>query len=118
MLSKDQIRAAEDLKTEDVEVPEWGGIVRVRTMTGRQRDRFNERLAAIREKNQGKLLVRDLRVPVIIAAAVDANGDPLLGQDDANWLDTKAADPLDRVAAAALRVNGMGAEQEELRKNS
>ena len=40
LLSKTAILAAQDLQTEDVEVPEWGGAVRVRSFTGRERDVF------------------------------------------------------------------------------
>ena len=39
-LSRDAILQREDIKTEDVEVPEWGGTVRVRGMSGVQRDAF------------------------------------------------------------------------------
>lgn len=40
LLSKSAILCANDLQTEDVEVPEWGGAVRVRSFTGRERDAF------------------------------------------------------------------------------
>ena len=40
LLSKTAILCANDLQTEDVEVPEWGGAVRVRSFTGRERDAF------------------------------------------------------------------------------
>ena len=40
LLSKTAILTANDLQTEDVEVPEWGGAVRVRSFTGRERDAF------------------------------------------------------------------------------
>jgi len=40
LLSKTAILAANDLKSEDIEVPEWGGAVRVRSFTGRERDAF------------------------------------------------------------------------------
>ena len=40
LLSKTEILTANDLQTEDVEVPEWGGAVRVRSFTGREREPF------------------------------------------------------------------------------
>ena len=40
LLSKTAILAENDLKSEDIEVPEWGGAVRVRSFTGRERDTF------------------------------------------------------------------------------
>ena len=33
LLTRDEILAADDIKTEDVEVPEWGGDVRVSVMS-------------------------------------------------------------------------------------
>ena len=43
-LSRDAILQREDIKTEDVEVPEWGGTVRVRGMSGVERDAFESSL--------------------------------------------------------------------------
>ena len=37
-LSKDDILGVEDLSTEDVEVPEWGGMVTLRELKGSERD--------------------------------------------------------------------------------
>ena len=42
VLSKEQILQADDLKTETVEVPEWGGDVLLRELRGRERDAFEE----------------------------------------------------------------------------
>ncbi|MFE3382837.1 hypothetical protein [Streptomyces anulatus] len=39
-LSAEQILDADDLAIEDVPVPEWGGTVRVKGMSGTERDRF------------------------------------------------------------------------------
>ena len=39
-LTRDAILQATDLTFEDVAVPEWGGVVRVRGLTGTERDAF------------------------------------------------------------------------------
>ena len=39
-LNREAILAAEDLPRELVEVPEWGGAVYVRALTGAERDQF------------------------------------------------------------------------------
>ena len=44
ILSKEAILAADDLPREIVSVPEWGGQVCVRTMTGTDRDAFETSL--------------------------------------------------------------------------
>ena len=43
-LSRDTILQREDIVTEDVEVPEWSGTVRVRGMSGVERDAFEASL--------------------------------------------------------------------------
>ena len=48
ILSKDAILAADDLPRETVHVPEWGGDVYVRTMSGTDRDAFETSLIARR----------------------------------------------------------------------
>ncbi len=40
MLTREQILQSDDLPRETVQVPEWGGEVQVRTMTGTDRDAF------------------------------------------------------------------------------
>ena len=44
ILSKEAILAADDLPREKVNVPEWGGEVLVRTMSGTDRDAFEASL--------------------------------------------------------------------------
>jgi hypothetical protein len=39
-LTRDAILQAPDLQGEDVAVPEWGGTVRVRGLSGAQRDAY------------------------------------------------------------------------------
>ena len=47
-LSRDQILEASDLKTQVAEVPVWGGNVIVRTMTGADRDAFENNLVTVK----------------------------------------------------------------------
>jgi hypothetical protein len=46
-LTKDEILEAADLSTKAVDVPEWGGSVNVRTMTGADRDAFENTLVEV-----------------------------------------------------------------------
>ena len=48
LLNRSAILDAEDLKHEDVEVAAWGGTVRVRMMTGAERDEFRQMAAGAR----------------------------------------------------------------------
>ena len=53
MLTKEQILESDDLKTEVVDVPEWGGEVTIRIMSGTERDAFEQALYESAPKNKG-----------------------------------------------------------------
>lgn len=55
-LSGDEILAAEDIQTKAVEVPEWGGTVYVRTLTGVQRMEWSKVIAELNEEGSQHLL--------------------------------------------------------------
>lgn len=114
LLSKDQILAAEDLVTEDVEVPEWGGTVRVRMMTGAERDSFEDSLTQTKGKNV-KTNLANLRARLVARTVVDEAGKRMFTDAEAGVLGQKSAAALDRVFEAARRLNGMTeADVEEL----
>ena len=114
LLSKDQILAAEDLVTEDVEVPEWGGTVRVRMMTGAERDSFEDSLTQTKGKNV-KTNLANLRARLVARTVVDEAGKRMFTDAEAGVLGQKSAAALDRVFEAARKLNGMTeADVEEL----
>ena len=51
LLNKEQILNADDLTFEDVEVPEWGGTVRIRCLESTERDEFEQSLLDAKGKN-------------------------------------------------------------------
>lgn len=124
LLSKDAILAAEDLATEVVPVPEWGGAVTVRSMTGVDRDAFESSINRIeKDPSTGQdKQVRDLdnfRARLCAATMVNANGKLLFpNPEDVVKLGKKNSKALDRVMKVAQRLNGIGAEDvEQLVKN-
>ena len=62
-LSRDDILKAADNEPEEVDVPEWGGSVLVRGMTGRERDAFEVSLMQPGRRGGGPG-VRGRRAPV------------------------------------------------------
>lgn len=113
MLTRDQIEKAEMmLPYQDVEVPEWGGTVRVRTMTGEERDAFEaevyevvgDKIVPKRENYMAKLLVRTI---------VDENGKRLFGDKEVALLGRKSAKALRRVFNVAQDVNGISKEEQD-----
>ncbi|MEU5950323.1 hypothetical protein ABZ793_32935, partial [Micromonospora sp. NPDC047465] len=52
LLNRDAILAAEDRTYEEVNCPEWGGSVRLRSITGAQRDAYEQSLVQQRGGNR------------------------------------------------------------------
>ena len=101
LLTKDQILKQDDLKSEIVAVPEWGGDVRVCTMSGFARDRFE---AGITGKNGG-MNMQNIRAKLAAATITDEEGKLLFDEGDIIKLGNKSCAALDRVFAAAQRLN-------------
>ncbi len=114
MLSKEQILKAKDLKTEKVTVPEWGGDVIVQTMTGKQRDDFEQSIV------QGKKLkLSNIRAKLCQISIVDNSGVLLFNSNDIAILGGKSAAALDRIYDVASRLSGISKDDvEDLEKNS
>lgn len=117
-LSKDQILEASDLKSEAVEVPEWGGSVNVRTMTGADRDAFESSMVTKDADGNRKPDMSNLRAKLVALTVVDDAGNRLFDVSDVDRLALKSAAALERVFVAAQKLNGLGAAaQEEAAKN-
>lgn len=111
LLDRKAIFGATDIKTQDVEVPEWGGSVRVRQMTVAERNEFVRRSSDDQVSGIGTWLVATL--------AVDDKGAPLFTSEDIAELEKKNFRNLDLVAKAIMQVNGLGEKEvEEAAKNS
>ena len=117
LLTKEQILAAADRPYEEVSVPEWGGAVRVRSMSGADRDDYEQWMANLNRAG-GSLLLPNVRARLVALSAVGGDGARLFAEADIEALGAKSARALDRVFAAAKRVNGIGADEiEALEKN-
>jgi len=112
MISLEQIAAANDLTLEEVQVPEWGGSVFIRTLSSAVKDRF-DRLVADRSEAQA------FRAILVAFAACDAHGQPAFPDSvaAAKVLEEKSALVVGRLFDVAARLNGLSAI-EEAAKNS
>ncbi len=114
LLSKANILDKDDLKFEIVHIPEWGGDVKVITMSGFERDKFE---ASVSGKNGG-LNTQNIRARLAAHTLVDDNGDPLFNESDLMKLGKKSSAALDRIFAVAQRLNLItNTEVENLAKN-
>ena len=118
-LTKAEILAQDDLKTEDVFVPEWGGAwVKVRSLNASERDHFE---ASTVQRNGKKVTtnLENIRARLCLLCMVDENGERLFQEEDTFPLGGKSASALDRIFTVAQRLNGLRDEDvDELAKNS
>ena len=115
LLSKSAILSVSDLKHEDVNVPQWGGSVRVRVMTGLERDEFRATIA----KDGESLPVGKFSAALLAATCIDEEGNRLFTMEDVEALQAKSAASLDGPANVSMRLNGLGGKAvEEAAKNS
>jgi hypothetical protein len=112
LLSRDLILDANDLGFEDLEVPEWGGTVRVRALTGAERDAYEASMSQQRGKNYVRNLA-NIRAKLVVRSVVDENGDRLFTDQDANALGTKSAAALDRIFEVAAKLSRLSEEDVE-----
>jgi len=116
-LSRDDILKAEDLTTEEVDVPEWGGSVLVRGMSGRERDDF-EASIAVRHGGQMVQNLVNVRAKIVARCIIADDGARMFTDADVAALGEKSAAALDRVFAVASRLSGLGeGDVEELTGN-
>lgn len=105
LLNRDAILAAQDLTTEDVDVSEWGGSVRVRVMTGAERDSFGASLVG----PDGKPSPDGYKAKLVARCLVDEAGQRMFSDAEVTLLEAKSAPALDRVFAVADRLNAVNA---------
>jgi hypothetical protein len=104
MMSKEDILAVKDLRMESVDVPEWGAAVFVRAMSGTERDRFEEVW-----RNGGL----SFRSAVVCFTVCDQYSKRLFAESDMAAIGEKSSVAMDRILAAAVRMNGIGEEAEK-----
>jgi hypothetical protein len=117
-LTREAILKAEDLQGELVEVPEWGGSVFVRCMTGTERDLFESEAYTVKGKSV-EITRENFRARLLVRVLVNDVGARLFSDKDIVTLGAKSAKSLDRLFTVAMRVNGLSREDvEDLTKNS
>lgn len=102
-LTKDEVLAADDLPIEDVDVEAWGGTVRVRGLTGTERDRFEMKVAAARD-HPDQITVR---ADLVARCMVDEDGKRLFTDKETARLGAKSGAALDQVFDVIRKLSGM-----------
>jgi hypothetical protein len=104
-LTAQEILEQDDVRTEDVEVPEWNAIVTIRSLTGVERDRLEA--AMVTEKGGNRSVnFTNFRAKLIAATAVDSDGRHLFTPQQVEPLGKKNAMALSRLFNVASRLSG------------
>jgi hypothetical protein len=97
-LSKAKILAAKDVKLSDaVPVPEWGGDVYIRTISGTERDKFEE---AYSEQK-----MKAFRIRFLVMTLSDESGERLFADSDMDALGNKSSVVINRLFDKAWQHN-------------
>lgn len=118
LLTRKQILEADDTQFEVIDVPKWGGKIRVRSLSGHDRARFEMAIKpVVAEKTSGP--TPTWRELLVSCAVVDADGKLLFEPADIALLGKRDAGTLDKVVEAVMRISGISAKDaKEYEKNS
>jgi len=117
LLGKEQILVAQDLPHADVEVPEWGGTVRIQAMTAMAREDIEA--SYLGPDGRPKKVTKGFRAHVVAGSVIGESGALLFSLEDVEALGRKSFSALNRVFQEAQRLSGLGDEQmEEIEGNS
>jgi hypothetical protein len=108
-LTREAILAVPDRTIEEVSIPEWGGKVFVRNMSGAERDQFEASLIEIRGKRQIFDMV-NVRAKLVSLSVCDEAGGLLFTEQDVRALGEKSASAIQRIFRVAQRLSGLSEE--------
>ena len=109
LLNREQILGVDDLRTLIVNVPEWGGDIKLRTMS------IAAQLEYEKIKDNGEQ--RELLLGLLCESIVDEDNKPLFNKDDLDALSKKSTTVLCRLFNQALDLN-IPPKIEDIAKNS
>ena len=112
LLTREQILQATDVDIEEVDVPEWGGTVRVCALDALYIQRLIQSGFVSASSGQADMSKLDI-IDLACRSIVDENGEPMLSKNDVKALGRKSFAPLMRVAVKALQLTGFAANEEE-----
>ncbi len=105
-LTKDEILSKVELPRVEVPVPEWGGSVWVRGLTGWERDLYeSQSMQMVDGEPRPNLLNARGRLAVLVICGED--GKRIFADEEAQSLGRKWSVPLDRILDAAKDISGI-----------
>jgi hypothetical protein len=107
MLKREEILSKTSLKTETLNIEEWGGDVIVSEMSGAMRDGWEQ---AIREKDASGRLVSP-RAKLVVFTIIDEKGNRIFKDDDIEAIGKLSSETLEKICIVSMRLNGLGADE-------
>jgi len=121
-LSRDSILEVNDLKTERVHIPEWGGDVLVRTLTAKERDEFENSMVKVSGRGRSQvreLIIQNVRARLAVLTVLNEDGEQMFNRTDEEALGKKAGSALNRIWDVSSRLAGISdSDVEEILGNS
>ena len=116
-LNREEILQKQDLVTEDVYIEQWQGYVCVKSLSGKERDKWERDIVEVKGK---QIISKDnIRAKLVALSVVDPETlKPLFAPADVEALGSKNAGALDTIYTVASRLSKVSEDDiEELAKN-
>lgn len=114
LLTREQILGKE-LAFEEVYIPEWDGTIRIRELTGDDRDEIEQTVF----KDPDKPNTASMRAKALSLCIVDENGKRLFTEEDVTELGKQSGKVIVKLYGVASKLSGLGEdEKEKMEKNS
>ena len=128
LLTKEMILSASDIRTKEVEVPEWGGSVLIRQLTRSEQDDLMKRQLGSTRIRQDRSRTQDISgmslyghdAFICLMGLCAEDGSRLFSEKDLPGLEKKNGEVVGRLAKEILSFSGMNEDVEltEKLKNS
>lgn len=118
-LTREQILSNKSFRSKTIEIPEWGGEVRLKAMSGADREAME---SVVYEDVGGKLQMKkgvSYMAEMLLRTWCDDDGNLLFKPDEINLIQEKDSVILARIFKVAAEVNGLSGDEEKvIEKNS
>lgn len=122
LLTKAEIFKADDLPTKVVDVPEWGGQVKVRACMASERDEYEDSMYSTEVQPDGQVTTTknfaNAKARLVVKCVVDEAGVRLFSDIEAVHLGKKVAGVINRIFTVIQDLSGWSkAGQKAIEKN-
>lgn len=111
-LSRDDILNAQDFRTDEIDVPEWGGTVLVRELSAAEADKTGFSMAD-KQGNIDLSKAEGLAIRVVALGVIDEKHRRVFTEKDVEALGRRSRLAINRVATRIMQLSGLASETDE-----